>query len=158
MFLNLLLGNPTSITMMASVYQNPMIKCSLVQMYESLKKEEKIKVELMDYDYDGRPIPFEVKNIMSINVSAEMSVKLLEDMGNDDINILYFLGCLPGGINLAQLCTMYSTWHPDALKESLKRLKQLSLLERGVEKAQLIPTMFNFVQLNLELTCKKDYI
>ena len=87
--------------MMASIYYNHMIKCSLVQMYESLKKEERIKVELMDYDYDGRPIPLEVKNIMSINVSAEMSVKLLEDMGNDDINILYFLGCLPAGINMA---------------------------------------------------------
>ena len=67
-------------------------------MYESLKKEEKIKVELMDYDYDGRPIPIEVKNIMSINVSAEMSVKLLDDMGYDDTNLLYFLGCLPGGV------------------------------------------------------------
>ena len=127
-------------------------------MYESLKKEEKIKVELMDYDYDGRPIPIEVKNIMSINVSAEMSVQLLEDMGHDDTNLLYFLGCLPGGVTKDQLSAMWTTWEPAALKASLKRLKQLSLLERGVEKKVLIPTMLNFVQINLELSSQKDYI
>ena len=70
---------------------------------------------------------------------------MLKDMGNDDINILYFLGCLPGGILMDQLCKMWTTWEPSALKASLKRLKQLSMLERGVEKKVLIPTMFNFV-------------
>ena len=49
-------------------------------------------------------------------------------------------------------------WEPAALKASLKRLKQLSLLERGVEKKVLIPTMLNFVQINLELSSQKDYI
>ena len=78
MFKNLLLGNPTSITMMASIYQNPLLECSLVQMYESLKKEEKLNIKVMDYDYTGKPNPPVVRdilrNFMSINVSADMSV------------------------------------------------------------------------------------
>ena len=57
-------------------------------------------MEVLDYDLDGRPIPIEVENIMSINVAAEMSVKLLEEMDKDNMNLLYFLGCLPGGITM----------------------------------------------------------
>ena len=79
-------------------------------------------------------------------------------MGHDDTNLLYFLGCLPGGVTKDQLSAMWTTWEPAALKDSLKRLKQLSLLERGVEKKVLIPTMLNFVQINLELSSQKDYI
>ena len=43
-------------------------------MYESLKKEERINIKVLDYDYAGKKIPDVVRNIMSINVSAEMSV------------------------------------------------------------------------------------
>ena len=43
-------------------------------MYESLKTEEKINIKVLDYDYAGKPIPPVVRNFMSINVSAEMSV------------------------------------------------------------------------------------
>ena len=39
-----------------------------------------------------------VDNIMSLNVAAEMSVKLLEVTNKEDTNLLYFLGCLPGGV------------------------------------------------------------
>ena len=37
---------------------------------------------------------------MSLNVAAEMSVKLLEVTNKEDTNLLYFLGCLPGGVNI----------------------------------------------------------
>lgn len=44
---------------------------------------------------------------MSLEVAAEMSVKLLEDLyPEDDKNLLYFLGCLPGGVTLVQLREM----------------------------------------------------
>ena len=49
-------------------------------------------------------------------------------------------------------------WGAESAKNSLKQLKSLSLLERGIEKKMLIPTMFNFIQTNLELSSKKEYI
>ena len=145
MFRNLFLGNPTSITMMASAHQNPMISCTLVQMYDSLKQDSKIKFELVSYEYNGKPVPIEVENIMSINVSAEMSVKLLEDLGHGDVNLLYFLGCLPDGITMHQLDTIWTTQDNESLKDCMKRLKQLSLLEHGVERKVLTQTMYVFI-------------
>ena len=55
---------------------------------------------------------------MSLNVAAEMSVKLLEEMeaGEDHKNLLYFLGCLPGGITDAQL---NSIWGAESAQNSL---------------------------------------
>ena len=43
--------------------------------------------------------------MISLDVAAEMSVKLLEDLPypDDDKNLLYFLGCLPGGVTKQQL-------------------------------------------------------
>lgn len=57
MFSNMLLGNPTSITMVAKIHQNPMNKRSLAQMYKSLKAEKKLKVEHTNFDYNGKPMP-----------------------------------------------------------------------------------------------------
>ena len=151
MFRNLLLGNPTSITMMASAHQNPMIPCTLVQMYDSLKQDSKQKLKVVSYDNNGKPEPIVVENIMSIEVFTEMSVKLLEDLGHGDVNLLYFLGCLPDGITMHQLDTIWRTQDSESAKESMKRLKQLSLLEHGVERKVLTQTMYTFIQSKLEL-------
>ena len=114
-------------------------------MYDSLKQDSKIKLELVSYEYNGKPVPIEVENIMSINVSAEMSVKLLEDLGQGDVKLLYFLGCLPDGITMHQLDTIWTTQDNESLRDSMKRLKQLSLLEHGVERKVLTQTMFVFI-------------
>ena len=45
------LGNPTSITMMASIYINPQMRYSLSQMYDLIKNEKKFFIEELDYSY-----------------------------------------------------------------------------------------------------------
>lgn len=74
-------GNPTSITMIAAIHCNPMIKKNegntLVDMYERIKSEKNIVIEELDYDVEGKAIPRVIENIMSLKVAAEMSVTLL---------------------------------------------------------------------------------
>ena len=117
------------------------------------------KLDLMNFDFNGKPAPVEVQNVMQISASAEMSVKLLEDMGRGDSDLLYFLGCLPGGITLPQLEKMWKNWNPKNLNSGIKRLKKLSLLERGDSDRKVLTwTMINFVQTNLELESMKNYM
>ena len=66
-----------------------MIECNLKRMYESLQRDTKIKFELMSCDYvDGRKIPEAVFNVISIDMSAKMSVELLKKMNKGDIKLI----------------------------------------------------------------------
>jgi len=154
-----LLGNPLSITMIAAIHCNPMIKKSegstLVDMYERIKSEKNIVIEELDYDVEGKVIPRVIENIMSLKVAAEMSVKLLESTQLDDINLLYFLGCLPGGVSEIQLTSMYGL---DELTDSLERLRELSFLEVGVEKLMLTPSIMSYIGDTLLDESKNDYM
>ena len=134
-------GNPTSITMMASIHFNPLIQNSLVDMYQSIRSEQNILVEELDCNYGGKVIPRQVENIMSLNVAAEISVKLLESSNKEDMDLLYFLGCLPGGVTEEQLLKL---WNND-VSESLERINALSFFEIGIERLQLTPTMINYI-------------
>ena len=71
-----------------------------------------------------------------------MSVKLLESSNREDLALLYFLGCLPGGATEEQLAQM---WNND-VSESIERIKALSFLEYGIVKLRLTPTMLNYIQ------------
>lgn len=97
-------GNPTSITMVAAIHANPMIKQRLLEMYKLIKSEKNIVVDELGDDGDEQAIPRVYKNTMSLKISTEMSVKLLEEA--DNLQMLYFLGCLPGGVNKRQLQKM----------------------------------------------------
>ena len=103
-------GNPTSICMIAAMLKNPLIKKNeanpLVDLYMRIKSEKDIVIsELVD---DGRNVHRMHKNEMSLKVSAEMSLKLLEENSPEDMSLLYFLGCLPGGVKESQLKKMYN--------------------------------------------------
>ena len=69
--------------------------------------------------------------MISLDVAAEMSVKLLEDLPypDDDKNLLYFLGCLPGGLSMGQLKEL---WRDP--EEPVEMLRKMSFLEKGVDK------------------------
>ena len=58
-------------------------------------------VEEMDINQDGKVIPRPIENIMSLRVAAEMSIKLLEESYPEDLSVLYFIACMPGGVNEA---------------------------------------------------------
>lgn len=98
MFTNLLLGNPTSISIISSCIADPTIHIKLVTAYKSLKEQKNIVISKLDFENGGQSVSMQLENVMSLNAAAEMSVKLLEDLDVDHKNLLYFLGCLPGGI------------------------------------------------------------
>ena len=66
-------------------------------MYNNIKSEKEIVSDLV-LGKDNKPIKKIVENIMSLNVASEMSVKLIQQSYPEDVDLLYFLGCLPGGV------------------------------------------------------------
>ena len=53
----------------------------------------------MDINQNGNVISRPVENFMSLRVAAEMSVKLLEESYPQDLGLLYFIACMPGGVS-----------------------------------------------------------
>ena len=69
-----LLGNPTSITMLASILQNPTQINSLVELYDNIKNERQLVINEFDLacGKSGGAVKSKcVDNIMSLNVAAE---------------------------------------------------------------------------------------
>lgn len=154
-------GNPTSITMIAAIIKNPMIKKAekntLIDMYNRIKSEKDIVVEDLaeeGEEFNMKAIPRVYKNTMSLKISTEMGVKLLETTYPDDMYLLYFLGCLPGGVKFYQLKQMWD----QNLEKSLGNLEQLSFLEVGVEKYVLTPYMLSYIDGSIELASKYNYM
>ena len=95
---------------------------------------------------------------MSLEIAVEMSVKLLEKIANSDneINLLYFMGCLPGGVTKAQLRDMWG--HGSLTDQCLEKLQKFPFFETGLdtdlseikeyEKIMLTPTMINYLENN----------
>ena len=92
---NHMLGNPTSITMLAHIHQNKLTKIKLADMYQKIKDEK-------NNAFIGEDMNASEGNLISLSVAAEMSVKLLEPYP-DDINLLYLLGNLPAGLEQEEL-------------------------------------------------------
>ena len=92
---------------------------------------------------------------MSLNLAAEMSVKLLEALDDDHKNLLYFLGCMPGGVTDAQLREL---WDLEAAQKCLHQFKKLNMLEADTEKLTVIPTMFYFIMDDIQWSSKLLYI
>ena len=86
-----------------------------------------------DYDWQSEAArPKISKNNFSLNFTIEASIQLLEQLAEDKSkpelaqsrNLLYFLGCLPGGVMIDKLKLMWEN-----VEESKKVLDDLSLLE-----------------------------
>ena len=80
---------------------------------------------------------------MSLKISTEMSINLLKDSSPNDMQLLYFLGCLPGGVLETQIKSM---WVLPNIRKSLENLEALSFLETGLEKYVLTPFMISYVE------------
>ena len=100
-------GNPTSITMIAAMQKNPLIKKenqnSLIDMYDRIKSHKDIVVRQIGEEDKQDSVGIKAhgtrvyKNVMSLQISTQMNVKMLEKTKPKDMALLYFLGCLPGG-------------------------------------------------------------
>ena len=60
-----------------------------------------------------------------------MSIEMLQRNDPNDINVAYYLTCLPGGVKEPQLRKIMKC---DEVMQSLIRLDQLSFLEKSIEK------------------------
>ena len=70
--------------------------------------------------------------MISLENTTRMSIELLEQSANSEahMDVLYLLGCLPGGVMDSQLKLMYGK----EVTNSLEKLKALSFLEYEREK------------------------
>ena len=103
-------GVPNSITLIAAIHKNVMLKKNnkntLVDMYHRIKSEKDFVVEELVDEFEAKDlkgIPTVYKSNMSLQISTEMSIKLLEETNPNDMALLYFLGCIPGGVKYYQL-------------------------------------------------------
>ena len=66
-------------------------------------------------------------NDFSMEVATRMTLKLIPKKNRNASakDLLFFLGCLPGGISMNRLQKMWD----QTLKEELKELQELSLIE-----------------------------
>ena len=94
---------------------------------------------------------------MSLKISTEMSIELLESKRKEDVDLLYFLGCLPGGFKTVEaLQSMYP--HQHDLYDSIKSMKDLSFFEVGAEKTMLSPHVIDYVNKNIEPSTKTQFM
>ena len=55
----------------------------------------------------------------------EASIQLLEDSSQEAVNLLYFLGCLPGGLKVGSI---KETWHGKNTDRDIDLLENMSFL------------------------------
>lgn len=124
-------------------------------MYNNIKSEKNTIVADLDYNEDGKPIPI-VENIMSLRVATELSINLLSETYPEDVDLLFFLGCLPGGVTKEKLEEM---WVNETAK-SLSRLTSFSFFDVSTSKEKLLltPTMIKYVDDSMEQSSKKNYL
>ena len=67
------------------------------------------------------------KNYMSLKISTEANLSLLQDTSNDGLELLYLISCLKDGIKLNLLSELYGR----DVTELVTYLDKLSLLEEG---------------------------
>ena len=103
-------GNPLSIITIASLHANPLFKeNSLIELYKKIKseqnniyKDEKVSDTVSDLKENSSRPRFNA-NRMSLRISTQASLKLINDTVPESYDLFYFLGCLPDGITRENL-------------------------------------------------------
>ena len=126
-------GNPQSIVILAAAFSNPFAKVNtLTSLYDQVLLDKNSRQEAEDFESGGDNYNQKGTvirdNYMSLQACAEASIQLLESASPECLNLLYFLGCLPGGVNRQQLKEMWSD-----VQEHLDTLKKLSFLDVSEE-------------------------
>ena len=90
------------------------------------------------------------RNTMSLRISTEASLKLLQETQSTGHALFYLIGCLKDGIKVEHLSDL---WGGD-IRTSLEILEQLSLLETGITKVQLTPYLIDYSQESIDEVSK----
>ena len=89
---------------MASIHANDMIRRenqnALIDTYNRIKSEKDIVVQEIGEDdkFQSKTVERRYKNNMSLKITTEALIELLNTSFPEDCEVLYFLGCLPNGI------------------------------------------------------------
>ena len=94
-------------------------------------------------------------NNMSLRLSAEAAVKLLEQMStegkfNIHYNLFFLLGCLPDGITKEHMIQLWNNYGRSEVEKSIQVLEKMNFLEPGVDKITLNAFLMNFVQETID--------
>ena len=140
---------------LAACYSNPFHNVnSLTELYKKVLTDHVGSSDSADRDDASVNLKATIsKNNMSLNFTTNASIKLLEESAPSCLNLLYFLGCLPGGVLHDQLKEMWTD-----VDESLKILDDMSLLEQGEEKVVLTTHLIKYVELSIDEDSKANYI
>ena len=118
------------ISQLAACHNNPIFKTnSLVELYEKVQNNKNLcegeDTSICDQS-EASTKPKFGRNNVSLNLTMDASIQLLEDSSKEAVNLLYFLACLPGGINQDELKDL---WHGKDTKQDIELLENLSLLQ-----------------------------
>lgn len=93
-------------------------------------KNEKELIQEDTLGYLGGIASFVKNNVISMRVTLESSVAMIQKYNPESIKVLYFLGCLPGGIEMHQLNLMLKqTISQERLVDHIKLLDSMQLLD-----------------------------
>ena len=102
-------------------------------LYETAVKGQKeiFKMRDNDSDYENRGYTPEslTSNNFSLKFTIDMGIKLLKETNPHSIDLLYLLGCLPGGLTLEQLGEI---WRDPS--DPIKMLESMAFLENSQKK------------------------
>ena len=136
--------------MLAAAFSNPFTKVkSISQLYEQ------VSIQSSDGENSGHLEGIIGENYFSLLASAEASIQLLETGDPESLNLLYFLGCLPGGVRSEQLKKMFG----DDKRQQLHTLKKLSFLDASQEpKIAVITFITSHVNNTINSEDKEEYM
>ena len=132
--------------MLAACHSNPFFKTnSLAELYQKVRSGGNLCVECdLSISSDKPRIG---KNNISLNFTMDASIQLLEDSSPDTLNLLYFLGCLPGGMKLDQLKEL---WYGPDIEKGIEILDTMSLLQPDTDyKITLTPFLNKYIELSI---------
>ena len=134
-------GNPSSIVILAAYYCYPFHqkKMTLTELYKRVIKDGKENSDFPD-DVSSELKATISKNNISLTLTTEASIKLLKESEPKHLEMLYYLGCLPGGVMLEQLKKMRTN-----VDESIRILDDMAFLEHGEEKIVLTTHLIEHV-------------
>ena len=105
-------GNPTSLIQAANCYLHEINEREEVGKLNSIYRQMQVCLERLG-DYESalsRVLAAEVdkkRNDFSLEVATRMTLDMIPKDQSDSKNLLYFLGCLPGGISEDTLKNMW---------------------------------------------------
>ena len=90
---------------------------------------------------------------MSLRISTEASLSLLQETQQISYELFYFMGCLKDGIKLEALNELWG----ENVTKYIDSLEQLSLLEVGSSKVQLNPYLTEYSQQTIDKESKTKF-